>query len=510
MLILAYDGDNAGKLVGRAILADDPKTLSEVSQRINLGHQIVQRWVQEHGGGIISGGGDEGTFQIPEDAIANIEELRSDYQFATNLTMTIGVGSTLSEAGRALIVGKFRGKNQVVMYGPDVDQEIAQSQANVEQGNASFEEQKLGQAYLKPEGEQMEKEDQQPEASANPGHEDCEYCKQLADEGVEDDDHCDWCHDMDLPEACPYCAENAHNADEEGHPEDCPLCAEMNEEHDPSAEGHPEDCPLCAEMNEENGDVEETDGPGVSNPTTTTSENFEGNGLPNPDMPKPDAISDSPDGLGTSFDEPTVENLRLESEQSGQAPDAEPANSISADAASAESAESILAQIDAIPSDEEVLPEQAPNPDDADMAVGTDMEGNISRPDGFEEDVPADMGLSEDDEAPDVSSVLQEGLDSHADDIQRERVMQMVGEALEGFKGCKDILERSKDQAPQLYQSSIAMLKAMIEMAKLLGLDESDVNEENPLEDQAPPEQEAASPAPPEEAVPSDPKLQGQ
>ena len=48
----------------------------------------------------------------------------------------------------------------------------------------------------------------------------------------------------------------------------------------------------------------------------------------------------------------------------------------------------------------------------------------------------------------------------------------MVGEALEGFKASKNILERAKTEAPQLYTSSIAMLKAMIEMCKMLGLDQ--------------------------------------
>ncbi len=523
-LILAYDGDNAGKLVGRAILADDPVQLSEVSQRINLGHEIVQRWVQEHGGAVISGGGDEGTFQIPEIALQNIEELRSDYQFATNLTMTVGVGSTLSEAGKSLIVGKFRGKNQVVQYGPDVDAEIAQSAANVEQGNASFEEQKLGQAYLKPEGDGMQKEDESAtDTSQGPGNvnadsEECDYC----DPETED---------------CPYCAENTnseHDPSSDGHDPDCSLCAEMNhdpsadghdpdceycaqnaaEEHDPSADGHDPDCELCAQMshnpeeedhdpdceycaqnadpNANNGDdqggndhgVEATGDPNVSEPTTTSGQNFAGVGLPEPNMSKPDAISQNPDGLGTSFDDPSVENLKLQSEQS-DVQNVPQADGLAGDAASDETAENILAQIDAIPGGQPPADLENPsNPDDSNMAVGTNMQDGVSRPENYDSNVPGAMGLSEDDEStgPDMTSVLQEGLDSHADNIQQEKVIQMVGQALDGFKACKDILERSQQQAPQLYQSSLMMLKAMIEMAKMLGLDQAGQDSENPLE----------------------------
>jgi len=87
------------------------------------------------------------------------------------------------------------------------------------------------------------------------------------------------------------------------------------------------------------------------------------------------------------------------------------------------------------------------------------------------------LGEESEDGSLDVTSVLKEGLDNHADNIQRERVVEMVGEALEGFKGCKMILERAKTEAPQLYTSSLSMLKAMIEMAKLLGLDQDQAAE---------------------------------
>ena len=74
-IFLAYDGDNAGRLVGRAILANDAGALSEVSSRINLGHDVVKKWVQEHNGHVISGGGDEGCFSLPAEAVQDIEEL---------------------------------------------------------------------------------------------------------------------------------------------------------------------------------------------------------------------------------------------------------------------------------------------------------------------------------------------------------------------------------------------------------------------------------------------------
>jgi hypothetical protein len=460
---LSFDADSAGQKIGRAILSNDPGALKDSSDRITLGNEIIGRWAQSHQGSEFSSGGDQGVWSIPEEAVEQLEAVRKDYELATGLTVSVGIGQSLSESGKALLVAKFRGKNQIVQYGPDVDQEIENAKAHVAEGSGTFEEQKLDHAYLRPEGDNMEKEQK-----ATEDHSDCPMCAQMQDEGMDNSD-------------CPMCAEmDSHDPNEEGHTDDCPMCAEMA--HNPEEDGHPDDCPMCAEMAQDDTEPTPTDGPTVSNPTTTTSENYEGNGLNTPDMPKPDAISEHPDKLGTTFDTPSVENLKLQSEQSGNAPDAQ-SSSGGLDTQGVQTTDEILQEIDALPSDEEPLPADVANPDDADMAIGTNSEDNVSRPEGFEQNVPSDMGLSEDEEeSPDMTQVLQEGLDTHADSIQRDKVISMVGEALEGFKACKDILERSKEQAPQLYQSSLMMLKAMIEMAKMLGLDSGNENGDNPLE----------------------------
>lgn len=500
IIYLSYDADSAGSKIGQAILADDVNMLNEFSEKINLGNEIISRWAKSMGGVQYSSGGDQGVFAIPAESIEEIETLRKDYEFATGLTITVGLGNTLSESGKALIVGKFRGKNQVVMYGPDIDQEIQQSSQKVQEGTASFEEQKLGQAYLKPEDTQMAESElgQKPNESGQNqdelGHQDCPFCEDTAKIG---DDNCPFCQDnaefnhdpneLDHDPDCPFCQENEaaeHNPDEPNHDPNCPFCQEnaAQAEHNPDEPGHDPDCPFCQENVQEGavgGDdqgIVPTAGPdSVSLPTTTTSENFAGQDLQSPDSPKPDAISDNPDGLGsTSVDEPTVENMKIDGNLSPnpKATDALPPEQ--QDAAAGESTQDILQQIDAIPG------AQAPQTGDP------ELEDGVSRPPGFPEDVPGDLGLTEDieeEQAPDITGVLQEGLDSHADNIQRERVVQMVGEALAGFKECKNIIERAQQQAPQLYAASLSMLKAMIEMAKMLGLDQDqEQSMENPLE----------------------------
>jgi hypothetical protein len=405
-LIMAYDGDNAGRLVGRAILADDPEALHETSNRIVHGHEIVRDWVSSHGGVIISGGGDEGTFSIPQDALHEIEQLRSDYQYATGLTMTVGVGHSLSEAGKALMAGKFRGKDQVCIYDKSVDQELNQAQNRVASGEGSEEERKLTDAYLdrEQEGTNMNQSEE--------SHEDCPYCAELAQDNVVDEDHCKYCHDLqsDSEPHCEYCAEAEQREaqDHEHSGDDCEYCkqAEQGTQYDHDHSG--DDCEYCTQ-----------------------------------------AEQDAPMNQEAQPNVASIENQG-------------PSEDISDEFVSPEDT---LAELD----------QQVPDAGEADMEVPQDESAQQ----------PGDMGLAEEevpDQGPDLSEVLQGGLDAHSDNIKREKVVQMVSQALEGFKACKPIIERAQEQAPQLYDASLAMLKAMIEMAKMLGL--ADEDQQNPIEEQ--------------------------
>lgn len=485
IVYMAYDGDNAGRLCGRAILADNPDALHEISNRISLGHEVVKRWVEGYGGQFISGGGDEGVFSIPVDAIASVEELRADYQYATNLTATVGIGKTLSEAGKAMLVGKFRGKNTVVQYDSSIEAEIQQAQTNLQQGTASAEEKKIGEAYLQPEGTGSTMNQ-----SEQGNHTDCPYCQASNAGQATDPSHCKYCHDTEQAEPCPYCV--APLAESEGAAHDCPYCQNPTGDdcpyckggtHDASVAGHPADCKYCAAKDQsapvadaKGGTAQQvtpTAGPTVNNPTTTNSENYAGQDLNQPDLPKPDAIQAHPDGLGVSFDSPTNENVKLDAEGQGGNNVTTNPNIPNPDPQSQQTVQDIAQEIDTIPHYENSPSKVVAQLDAANTATGTAVQGNISRPENYADaNAPKDLGLGEDEQAPDVTSLMQEGLDNHADTINRERVISLVSEALTGFKSCKGILEKAKDQAPQLYASSIAMLKAMIEMCKMLGLDQ--------------------------------------
>lgn len=459
MLILAYDGDNAGRLVGRAILADDANALADASNRINHGHDIVRQWVSDHGGQMISGGGDEGVFQIPQEALADIEQLRKDYQYATQLTITVGVGNTLSEAGKALMVGKFRGKDQVVQYDDSVEADMKAAQEHVAGGQGSEEENKIDEAYLEKDGPMAEAPDLNTPLALSEDEQtddhlkDCPYCQEMDSKGEHDMSTCD----------CPYCQEyDAKQQAAEGQSGDesldnCPYCQEMHSEDD---HVHDENCEHCKEYDAQQAAAGDQAQPDEQAEAPQAEEAL------TPDLIPQGEENEVPQSQGEEGSEEEIESSqevlqqldqeRQEGSQEGQA---------------------------------QVSPESySPTIDDTELAaVNEGMEENVSRPEGYNQNSPGDMGLSEDGapDSPDMGEVLQGGLDEHADEIQKEKIVQMVSDTLKRFKAQKQILERAQEQAPEFYQSVIMMLRAMIEMAKFAGLGQSGSEDsDGPIEPQ--------------------------
>lgn len=445
MLYMAYDGDNAGRLVGRAILANDPAALHEVSQRINLGHEIVKQWVESHGGEVISGGGDEGTFSIPRSVLEDIEALRKDYEFATNLTMSIGTGSNLSEAGKSLLVAKFRGKNAVVHYDENIEKEVASAAEKVAQGKGSAEETKLAEAYLRPDEDEGTFNNHSQEERA------AEYRDQDLTPPI-----------IDKPDP------SQQPKKELGVPMEIPESERHMNEVKPDPEQNAQQLPKPAPKNYLEGQ---------SAPTEQIP--------PQPGEPEADSMDDA------TYEEEATAGSRNNGDES--IPPGEPISIEAELDQNLENEQDMLNEMDS------KSPEEGSIESELDQHLENEQD-MINEMDGNQQNTPSDMGLSEDDASPDLSAVLKDGLDSHADNIQRERIVDMVSQALEGFKANKQILEKAKDQAPQLYESCLAMLRAMIEMAKMLGLGESSQEDVDEIEQQPAPAEakpEGAQPAPP-------------
>jgi len=145
---VTFDLDNAGQLVGSAILNDDLESLEQARDAINGANTSVKEWVKFHQGEIINIGGDEGVFSIPEEAIDHLEDLKARIERAAGTTVTIGFGSRPSEASKALFAGKLNHKDQIVGYSEEVEHFLHEAHQHSIQGDASEDELKVDEHYL--------------------------------------------------------------------------------------------------------------------------------------------------------------------------------------------------------------------------------------------------------------------------------------------------------------------------------------------------------------------------
>lgn len=125
-LFIAWDGDHIGRQVGQLALDDDEEGLRRVSQAIDHGNQVWASWVQERMGAMISFGGDEGRARVPTEALGELERIRGLYSSAVGATVSVGVGLRLSEADKALLVAKLRGGDKILLWTPELAEDLEQ------------------------------------------------------------------------------------------------------------------------------------------------------------------------------------------------------------------------------------------------------------------------------------------------------------------------------------------------------------------------------------------------
>lgn len=147
-IYIAGDGDSIGAQVGQAMLHDDVEGLHAVSSKINQGQDAFQQWLSGVGGEMISAGGDEFVARVPAQAdLSSIEEFRNQYNQTVGATVTIGTGSSMSQAGKALIYGKLNGKDQIAQYDESMEQFLQDVQSG-DHGDPMSDEAKQKDHYL--------------------------------------------------------------------------------------------------------------------------------------------------------------------------------------------------------------------------------------------------------------------------------------------------------------------------------------------------------------------------
>lgn len=138
-VFVSFDGDHIGRMVGRASLADKPEEVSRIAQSIERGNAIWQSWAESHGGKVINIGGDEGRLEVEADHLEELPKIRDQYQQCVGSTVSVGVGTKLSEADKSLMAAKLQGGDRIQLFTETVNELLEELQEKPE-GEKLFEE----------------------------------------------------------------------------------------------------------------------------------------------------------------------------------------------------------------------------------------------------------------------------------------------------------------------------------------------------------------------------------
>lgn len=138
---VAINGDDVGESIGSAIATDNREDLQSATSKIKEVHAQIDSWVEEVGGEVMVSAGDEGIYVLPAGALQYMEDLRQQYAQVTGHTLTVGIGQSMSEASKALIYGKLTEKDQIVEYGPDIEEAMQGALSEEPQGPHGYEQQ---------------------------------------------------------------------------------------------------------------------------------------------------------------------------------------------------------------------------------------------------------------------------------------------------------------------------------------------------------------------------------
>lgn len=122
-VFVCWDGDKIGRRVGRAVLDDDVGEVRRVDQAINAGNELWRNLALTVGGNVIEVGGDEGRIVIDASHLGEMPGVAERYAETVGATVSVGVGTKLSDSAKALVVAKLRGGNRICVWAPEMEPE---------------------------------------------------------------------------------------------------------------------------------------------------------------------------------------------------------------------------------------------------------------------------------------------------------------------------------------------------------------------------------------------------
>jgi len=437
MTYVAVDTDNVGESIGNAVLSNDVNSLSSISENINSGVKVFSQWAEYNGGEVISSGSDEAIFQVPQSSIKDLEELKDTYTKQTGFTISIGIGENVSDAAKALIYAKMNGKDQIMDYSPEMERAMKESlTGDVQRLEGGV-------------GDETEPEDlPQDELEEGTEHElehtdDEEIAEEIATDHLEESD--DYYSDLEEMEEKDAAEEAGQETEEIEVPAE-EVDGDYGSEE--MAEGQPEHEQEMEEDEEFIHDAQENREDEADEDIIEADEES---------VFEDEAMEDMADS-----DNPAKEDIDLDGqpdleEEHGEITPDEDLD----DDGDVEHEEAMAAES----SETEEYSDTGDFSDEAqeDEGLSNAIEEQMGEP---EEVMGEAMAIEEEMEGDDFSNVEGE------ENLDHEAIKDVIFESLQNFKQNRDYLESIAQENPELYQSLIFTLQAMIEMAKEFGYGE--------------------------------------
>ncbi len=124
---VAWYAEAIAREMQHQVQADDPEALRRLQQKLDHADLVWRSWAMANDGSVLTAGQGEGVVEIPPSKLKDLPALQKQYGEALQSTVTIGVGTKLSEAERALRAAKLRGGDTVFLYTPQVDEMLEEA-----------------------------------------------------------------------------------------------------------------------------------------------------------------------------------------------------------------------------------------------------------------------------------------------------------------------------------------------------------------------------------------------
>lgn len=109
---------------GYAVAQNRPERTRQIAHNLEAGNRQWESWLLQSGGELVAYSGNEGQALIPADRVAELRGVLDLYSRTVDAHGVVGVGKNPREAILALKAAEKRGGTQVVLYTPDIDEEL--------------------------------------------------------------------------------------------------------------------------------------------------------------------------------------------------------------------------------------------------------------------------------------------------------------------------------------------------------------------------------------------------